>query len=147
TPRSANKRVSQSSNSRSHSLNSRRQIFAAVIVGVLLVSLIIVKFVRRVSADTGTPISIATLGTPVTQNFDSLVSTGTGTLAANTPAGWGFSESSTNANTIYTAGTGSGTAGDTYSFGATGSTDRALGQLRSGSLISILGGTFKNDTS
>jgi DNA/RNA endonuclease G (NUC1) len=100
-----------------------------------------------VSADTTTPVSISTFGSAVTQDFNSLVSSGTGTLAANTPAGWGFSESGTNANTIYTAGTGSSNTGDTYSFGSAASpSDRALGQLRSGSLISILGGTFKNDT-
>jgi DNA/RNA endonuclease G (NUC1) len=92
-------------------------------------------------------VSISSFGSAVTQNFDTLVQSGTGTLAANTPAGWGFSESGSNANTTYTAGTGSGNTGDTYSFGsATVPADRALGQLRSGALISTLGGTFQNNT-
>ncbi len=60
--------------------------------------------------------------------------------------GWGFLETLANANTSYTAGTGSGNAGDTYSFGATGSTERALGGLRSGTLAPILGAAFTNNT-
>ena len=36
------------------------------------------------------------LDTAYTQNFDTLVSTGTGTEADNTPAGWTFVESGTN---------------------------------------------------
>ncbi len=62
------------------------------------------------------------------------------------PNGWGFAESGTNANTTYTAGTGSSTAGDTYSFGATGNTERAFGGLQSGTLIPTVGGCFINNT-
>jgi uncharacterized protein len=77
------------------------------------------------------------------QNFDSLANTGTsGTL----PTDWLISESGTAANTTYTAGTGSGNTGDTYSFGAAGSTDRALGGLQSGSLIPSFGTSFTNNT-
>ena len=36
--------------------------------------------------------------------------------------------------------------GDTYSYGAAGSTDRALGGLRSGSLIPLFGACFTNNT-
>jgi DNA/RNA endonuclease G (NUC1) len=125
-------------------ISSWRQVFILLTIGVLL-SMAFLRF--GVSADTTTPASIPAFGTAVTQNFDTLVSSGTGTLIANTPAGWGFSESGTNANTIYTAGTGSSTTGDTYSFGSAAvPADRALGQLRSGTLISILGGTFQNNT-
>src|SRR6185503_14111812 len=46
----------------------------------------------------------------------------------------------------YTAGTGSGTSGDIYSFGGAGSAERALGQLRSGTLTPILGASFTNNT-
>ncbi len=62
------------------------------------------------------------------------------------PAGWFFSEGGTNGNTTYTAGTGSSATGDTYSFGATGSTDRALGTLRSGTLLPNMGACFVNNT-
>ena len=107
---------------------SRRNLFLIIARAGFLGSLTLLKF-PPASADTTTPVSISSFGTPVSQNFDSLVSSGTGTLPVNTPAGWGFSESGTNANTTYTAGTGSGNAGDTYSFGSTAApTDRALGQ-------------------
>src|SRR5688572_10340375 len=61
-------------------------------------------------------ISLTTSGATYNQTFDSLVSTGTGTETANTPAGWTFLESGTSANTTYTAGSGSLATGDTYSF-------------------------------
>jgi predicted extracellular nuclease len=90
--------------------------------------------------------SLTAAGTAYTENFDTLVSTGTGTLAANTPLGWNFAESGTNANTIYTAGTGSNNAGDTYSFGATSASDRAFGGLLSGSVTPTIGASFINNT-
>lgn len=91
----------------------------------------------------GTAISLATLGTAYAQNFDSLASAGTsGTL----PAGWAFSESGSGGNATYTAGSGSSSTGDTYSFGATGNTERAFGGLQSSSVIPIIGACFKNDT-
>jgi uncharacterized membrane protein YccF (DUF307 family) len=77
------------------------------------------------------------------QNFNSLASSGT---SASTPLGWMFSETGTSNNLLYTAGNGSGTAGDTYSFGSTGSSDRAFGGLRSGSLIPTIGARIKNNT-
>src|ERR1044071_115450 len=88
-------------------------------------------------------VNLATLDVAYTQNFDTLASSGT---SSSVPTGWDFSESGPNANTPSTAGPGSGNAGDTYSFGASASSERAFGQLRSGSLISTLGGSFTNNT-
>jgi uncharacterized repeat protein (TIGR01451 family) len=88
-------------------------------------------------------ISLTGLGTTYTQDFDTLASSGTSSLV---PSGWAFVETGTSANGLYTAGTGSSNAGDTYSFGATGSTERALGALRSGTLIPLRGAGFTNDT-
>lgn len=79
---------------------------------------------------------IGSLGTPYSENFDTLASSGT---SSTMPAGWSFLETGTSANTVYTAGTGSGNAGDTYSFGATGSSERALGGLQSGNVIPLFG--------
>jgi hypothetical protein len=79
----------------------------------------------------------------VTQDFNTLVNSGTSTVL---PAGWFISESGTNANATYGVSTGSNTAGDTYSLGSTGSTDRALGGLRTGSLIPTFGASFTNTT-
>ncbi len=91
----------------------------------------------------GAQVSIPALGTPVTENFDTLASAGT---SSSVPAGWAFAEAGTNANTTYTAGNGSGTAGDTYSFGATAAAERAFGGLQSGSLIPTLGASFVNNS-
>ena len=88
-------------------------------------------------------ISLTTLGTPYTQNFDTLASTGT---SSTVPNGWDFVETGTNTNTTYTAGTGSSNAGDTYSFGATDNSERAFGTLLSGSLVSRVGAQFTNNT-
>ena len=87
-------------------------------------------------------ISLDGVGT-YSQNFDSLASSGTSSIV---PFGWAFVESGSNANTIYTAGIGSSNAGDTWSFGAAASTERAFGGLRSSSLIPIFGAQFKNNT-
>ena len=98
-----------------------------------------------VVADTAAPISITSFGNAITQDFNTLVASGTGTLADNTPGGWGFAETGTNARLSYTAGTGSANAGDTYSFGS-GPSDRALGGLQSGSLNPTIGARFANNT-
>jgi len=89
------------------------------------------------------PVALTTAGTPYTQNFNTLATSGTSSAV---PAGWTFFESGTNANTLYTAGTGSSNAGDTYSFGASGSNERAFGGLLSGSLTPTTGAWFINNT-
>lgn len=112
-----------------------------VVCAAWLISPLGSAFVERVFADTSTPASIATSGVAVTENFNTLASSGT---SSTTPTGWGFVESS--GNTVYTAGTGSGNAGDTYSFGAASAADRALGTLRSGTNIPTIGAAFTNNT-
>lgn len=97
------------------------------------------------AAHAGTPpcVTLTALGTPIGENFDTLASTGT---SSATPNGWSFAESGTNANSTYTAGTGSATAGDTYSFGSSGSGERAFGGLLSGSLNPTIGACIVNNT-
>jgi hypothetical protein len=89
--------------------------------------------------------SLSAIDAPYTQNFDTLASTGTSNVL---PAGWALNEvgTSTRNDGKYTAGTGSDTAGDTYSFGSTDSSERALGMLLSGTLIPMVGAFFVNDT-
>lgn len=72
------------------------------------------------------------------QNFDSLANSGS---SAALPAGWAIAEagSSSNNNGQYQAGDGSSNSGDTWSYGSTGSSERALGALLSGSLNSRFG--------
>ncbi len=116
---------------------------------LVLVAMMIVAMVAnfapapQVAQAAGT-VSLTTLGSPYTQDFNTLANTGT----ANTtiPTGWEFSKSGTNANTTYRAGTGSDNTGDTYSFGATSNSERAFGGLRSGSLVPLIGAQFTNST-
>jgi hypothetical protein len=79
---------------------------------------------------------------PETENFDSL-----GVVSGSTlPAGWEFSESGAGANSTYGVGNGSSSTGNTYSFGATSATDRALGSVRTSSLGSMYGTVITNQT-
>lgn len=96
-------------------------------------------------------LSISSPGTAYTQNFDGLPSSGTGLSQSGGifSSGWSFLEGGSNANATYDAGTGSSSTGNTYSFGVAGTnavTDRAFGMLQSGSLTSILGFKFTNNT-
>ena len=91
------------------------------------------------------PVSLNSPNSVYQQDFDTLVSSGSSNVV---PAGWTFSESGSGTanNGLYTTGTGSNNSGDTYSFGASGSAERAFGTLRSGSLVSIIGAEFINNT-
>ncbi len=88
-------------------------------------------------------ISISVFGAAYAEDFNTLASTGTSSAV---PAGWAFSESGTNAETTYAAGTGSNNAGNTYSFGYTSSAERAFGGLQSGSLNPTIGAAYTNNT-
>ncbi len=94
--------------------------------------------------DAGT-VSLTALGTAYTQDFNTLANTGTSNVL---PTGWDLAEAGTsaNANGQYAAGTGSGNGGDTYSFGAAGTTDRAFGTLLSGTLTPTIGASFTNNS-
>lgn len=99
----------------------------------------------------------STPGTPYQQNFDSLPNSPTNTSLGNSPAGWiddttspgvnQFSiegwyldhrrtatEGGANGNQRFRNGTGSSGTGAFYSFGATNSTERAMGSVPSSSL-------------
>ncbi|HNW99190.1 MAG TPA: T9SS type A sorting domain-containing protein [Bacteroidales bacterium] len=91
----------------------------------------------------GQSISITTAGVALTEDFNTLASAGT---SSTVPTGWAFLESGTGANTIYTAGNGSGNTGDTYSFGSTSSSERAFGGLQSGSINPTIGVSYTNST-
>jgi hypothetical protein len=81
------------------------------------------------------------------QNFDTITTTGTSTYN-NLPEGWAIYEvgSSTSADGRYSVSTGSNNAGNAYSFGASGSTDRALGSISSGTNAPTIGAIFFNET-
>jgi hypothetical protein len=89
-------------------------------------------------------VSLTSSGVPYTQDFNSLASTGT---SSTVPTGWAFIESGTSARNDgnYTANNGSSNAGDTYSYGASSSTDRAFGGLLSNTLNYVIGASFTNN--
>jgi len=109
---------------------------------LLLLMLITLSFVST-SAQT---FSLTT--SPYTQNFDGLANTGTSntwTNGANPPASPGAGWQSN--RTSYAASDGSSNTGALYSFGSTGSTERALGSLASNTTNTIIYGIcFTNDT-
>jgi PEP-CTERM motif len=98
-----------------------------------------------VLADGSTPLSPFVLTTNgYAQNFNTLATTGT---SSSLPAGFQVVELGTGAaaDGLFAAGTGSSNAGNSYSFGATGSTERALGSLGSAGVSTVyLGGIFTN---
>ncbi len=125
--------------------NIRQKFFSVLIALILgLAWLGIVAPAQAVTGGTGT-IRLTGLGITYTQNFDTLAYT-TQTTHTLSIEGWYLDETSTNANGLYAGGTGSATTGDTYSFGTSGSTERAFGTLLSNSLTPMIGAQFTNNT-
>jgi Carboxypeptidase regulatory-like domain/Domain of unknown function (DUF4214) len=93
-------------------------------------------------------VSLTTIGSASTQNFDTLSNVAGSTTNNLTITGWFMTETGGGArdNEQYAVDTGGSTTGDTYSYGAAASTERALGQLRSGTLISIFGSCYTNNS-
>jgi uncharacterized repeat protein (TIGR01451 family) len=93
-------------------------------------------------------VSLTTLGSAYTQNFDTLSNTAGSTTNNLTIPGWFMTETGGGArdNEQYGVDTGGSTTGDTYSYGAAASTERALGGLQSGTLIPNFGACFTNNT-
>ncbi len=88
-------------------------------------------------------VSVTNLASPYLQDFNSLANTGTSNVL---PLGWFLLETGTSANDSYGADNGITISGNTYSYGATGNTERAFGSLLSGSNSPIVGVAFTNNT-
>ena len=86
---------------------------------------------------------ITSTATPYTQNFNTLITSGT---SSTLPTGWKLLETGTNANTTLAADAGSSATGNTYSYGTGTNTDRAFGGLLSGSLNPTIGVQIRNST-
>src|SRR5215204_2510830 len=112
---------------------ARRQPLAIILSALLLLQLI--PLGRPVMAITNSG-SITSFGNPLTENFNTLATTGTGlTWTDNvTIPGWYTSRPT------YNTDTGASGTGALYSYGGTGSTDRALGDVGSGTTGNILAG-------
>lgn len=88
-------------------------------------------------------ISITNVATPYTENFNSMANTAT---SSTLPTGWLLLETGTGSNTTYAADNGASNAGNTYSYGTTGATERAFGTVQSGSVVPIIGVNFINNS-
>lgn len=80
-------------------------------------------------------------GVSFTENFNTLATSGSSTAV---PSEFNYIESG--GNLTYTADNGSSSTANTYSYGATGSSDRALGEVTSSTLQSTVGACFVNNT-
>lgn len=78
-----------------------------------------------------------------TQDFNTLANSDSSNVL---PSGWALYETGSYANTYYSANDGGNNKGDTYSFGASGSSERAFGGLQSSSLVPRIGAGFTNNT-
>jgi autotransporter-associated beta strand protein len=122
-----------------------------------VLSLAILGLAISPAAKALTPISFT--GTDYTQLFDTLPFTGanptyTGAGPFDVPtsdsltlAGWSFYKSGgSGTNALFRIDNGTLTSGSLYSYGATSSTERAIGALSSGTTATTFGATFSNDT-
>ncbi|MFO0748437.1 MAG: hypothetical protein U1F43_22645 [Myxococcota bacterium] len=94
-------------------------------------------------------VPISALESTYTQGFDDGALANTGTNLTTLPAGWAILETGGGGTTSYRAGDGSGSSasGDTYSFGANNSNERALGSICSGTVTqATYGAGFTNST-
>ncbi len=122
-----------------------RLLIALLVVGVVVSLFLHQRIALAVGGGSGS-ISLTSLGTAYTQDFDTLANSGTtNTLPIN---GWYLNETGTAAtnNGQYQGGTGSGNGGDVYSYGTTATTERAYGTLFSGTLTPVIGAQFTNNT-
>jgi hypothetical protein len=96
----------------------------------------------------GQTVSLVSGGVAYTQNFDTLSNATGSTTNTLSLTGWYVTESGFGSrdNELYAVDAGGSTTGDTYSYGAIGSTERALGSLRSGTLVPTFGAAFSNNT-
>ncbi len=106
------------------------------------------------------PVNYTVAAAVYSQTFDGLPASGTFSLTGKGPfslsanpinaaniSGWQFFMfSGTSTNAAFLPGTGSGTGNGCYSFGASGSSDRCLGTLASGTGIYGFGVIFTNQT-
>jgi hypothetical protein len=91
----------------------------------------------------GAQVSLPTFGTAYFQDFNTLATSGT---SSTLPTGWALFESLANADNTYAADAGTNNAGNTYSYGVGTTTERAFGELQSGTLLPTIGCSFINNT-
>ena len=94
----------------------------------------------------GGPRPISRVGSPYTENFDTLAQG----FSARTPPGWTFVETGDVANTTYNGTSGNTLVGNTYSTGAFPSPERSLsvfrGKTAGNQQVDTIGAAFRNTT-
>jgi hypothetical protein len=111
---------------------------------VVLVTVVLITAVEPHKASA--QLCVFLTGAAYKQNFNTLPSSGTSNNSSTLPQGFAFSEAGTGGTLTYTADNGGLSTGNTYSYGSTGSSERALGELTSGTVQSTIGACFLNDT-
>lgn len=85
-------------------------------------------------------------GAGASEDFDTLANSH-GSTSDVLPTGWYFQEvGNSNANGTYLVDDGTSNSGNTFSYGSSGNSDRALGALASGSVQSTIGAQLRNDS-
>jgi hypothetical protein len=85
-------------------------------------------------------------GATYRQNFNSLPASGASNIISAVPIGFSFSEAGSGNNVTFAASDGALSTNNTYSYGSTGNSDRALGELGGNSFQSTCGACFVNNT-
>ena len=116
----------------------RRSTWIAVALSLLIVAV--------TSEQARAQLCVQLNGGTYTQNFDTLAVFGTSNDLNSLPIGFATAEAGSGNDNTYAAGNGSSSAGNTYSFGPSGSTERALGELTSTTVQSTCGACFVNNT-
>lgn len=113
-----------------------------IMIGLISVVILITVLVEsRVRADGVIELTAGAY----TEDFNTLISSGTST-SASFPPGWTFEEMGGVSNMYYSASAGETDESDTYSYGANGSPERALGGLGNMGLVPNFGVQFANET-
>ncbi|WP_428305512.1 dockerin type I domain-containing protein [Lacipirellula sp.] len=112
-----------------------------------VVELLLVLAALAVSRNTANAqLCVFLTGPSYLQDFNTLPASGTANNSNSLPQGWAFSEAGTGGTLTYTADNGALSTGNTYSYGASGNSDRAFGELTSGTVNATLGACFLNNT-
>jgi hypothetical protein len=120
-----------------NSLRSNRLILRRLILGAVLLAC--TSSARHCAAQLCAQLS----GVNFSEKFNTLATSGSN---HQLPNGFEFAFNESPGNLTYTSDNGSSSNGETYSYGSTGSSDRALGELTSASVQSTIGACFVNNT-
>src|SRR5262245_39296478 len=113
-------------------------------VGVIFVALLLGLILN--SGDASAQLCAQLSGTNFSENFNTLAASGPSHPRSSLPSEFDFVESGMSGNLTYAASNGGTSTGDTYSYGSAGASDRALGEITSGTVQSTIGACFVNNT-